>query len=62
MEGFLIDVGATTQHVLSSLIVSFKKKRNHNLCTQYIVEALRMLTSTIWNSEKYFWNQSTEHV
>ena len=38
MEGFLIDVGATTQHVLSSLIVSFKKKRNHNLCTEYIVE------------------------
>ena len=62
MEGFLIDVGATTQHVLSVLIVSLKKKRNHNLCTQYIVEALMTLTNIIWNSEKHFWNQSAKHV
>ena len=33
----------------------------HNVCTQYSVQASRMLSSTIYNSEKCFCSQSGEH-
>lgn len=33
----------------------------HNMCTQYSVQTSRMLSSTIYNSEKCFCSQSGEH-